>query len=91
MFKFSRKLILPLFLERRISLYQFAKKAGVSAQTLWKALNGYPVSSKVIDKIARALNIDAINFLENAQDTQDATSIFVSKEPPTPAKISLAI
>lgn len=87
MFKFSRKLILPLFLKRRISVYQFAKKAGVSSQTLWKALNGYPVSSKVVDKIARALNLDAINFLENVQDIQDATSIFASKEPPTLAEI----
>lgn len=63
MFRFKREMILPLFLSRGMTIQQLAKMAGVAYKSANKAVNGIPVSAPVADKIARALNFDAIDFL----------------------------
>lgn len=70
-FRFTRETILPLFLQSRLSVAEFARRAGVNPRTAERAVNGLPVSSSVVDKIARALNVDAMNFLV-APGTQQA-------------------
>ncbi len=67
MFKFSREKILPVFLQKQMPISQLAKKAGVHQKTATNAVQGLPVSSKVVDKIAMALGIDSIKFLEKPQ------------------------
>ena len=62
-FRFSRQTILPLFLQSRLSVTELARRAGVAPRTVDRAVNGEKVSSKVVDKIATALNIDALKFL----------------------------
>ena len=52
MFRFSRERILPIFLQ-------------VSERVIWKAVNGLPVSSKVIYGIAEALGFNPLDFLVN--------------------------
>ena len=64
MFRFSRQKILPEFLKMRMTVAQLARKAGVSQQTAQKAVNGEAVSAVIIGKIAEALNVDAMTFLE---------------------------
>lgn len=62
-FQFTREQILPLFLQSRLSVAEFARRAGVNPKTAERAVNGLPVSSSVVDKIARALNVDAMKML----------------------------
>ena len=67
MFRFSREKILPLFLQAQLSIRQLAVVAGISWTTAFKAVNGLRVSSKVVDKICKALRIDdATAFLVTA-------------------------
>lgn len=63
MFRFTRELILPLFLERRITVAELAKRAGTSHAAAWRAVNGESVGAIVAGKIAEALGIDATKFL----------------------------
>ena len=53
MFRFEREKILPIFLERRITV---AETAHMSA---WRAVNGESVGATVLSRIALALGIDA--------------------------------
>lgn len=62
-FRFTRETILPLFLQSRLSVAEFARRAGVNPKTAERAVNGLPVSSSVIDKVACALGVDAMKFL----------------------------
>lgn len=64
MFRFNRTKILPLFLQKRMTIAQLARIAGVSHQAAQKAVNGESVGAIVIGKIAEALNVEAVNFLE---------------------------
>ena len=64
MFRFNRTKILPLFLQKKITVAELARIAGVSHQAAQKAVNGQTVGAVVIAKIAEALNVDAMNFLE---------------------------
>ena len=64
MFRFSRERILPFFLKRKEPVYQLARRANCSPQTIWRALNGFPISSKAVGKIADALGVDTMEFLE---------------------------
>ena len=45
MYQFTRTKILPLFLQRRMTIRQLAKEAGVSEKTAERAINGLPVHS----------------------------------------------
>lgn len=69
MFKFTRARILPLFLQKRMTVSELSKKAEVNRRTTERAVQGLPVSSKVVDKIAGALEINAIDYLESPQST----------------------
>lgn len=62
-FQFTREQILPLFLQSRLSVAEFARRAGVNPKTAERAVNGLPVSSSVVDKIAHVLNVDAMKML----------------------------
>ena len=65
MYQFSRQKILPLFLQRQISTKQLAHEAGISHRTATRAVNGLPITARVVDKIARALDFDAMTFLDS--------------------------
>lgn len=64
MFQFSRQLILPLFLQKRMPISRLAEKAGVSYSAAEKAIQGRRISAAVVDKISTALGIDTMAFLE---------------------------
>lgn len=63
-FRFSRQLVLPLFLQSQISVRELARRSGVNPRTAERAVNGLSVSSSVVDKVARALGIDGDNVLK---------------------------
>ena len=68
MFRFSRQLILPLFLQRRMTISDLAATAGVAYQTAARAVQGLPISAKIVDKVAAALEIDALGYLSPTND-----------------------
>lgn len=63
MFRFTREKILPLFLQRQITISELAREAGVAHQSAQKAVNGLPVSANIVNRIAAALGIDAVSYL----------------------------
>lgn len=65
MFQFKREKILPLFLQRQMTVAELARKAELSHKAAYRAVNGFSVSAPVVGKTARALNFDAVDFLEN--------------------------
>ena len=58
MFRFSRELILPLFLARQMTVYELSKLAKVSYKATQKAVSGGKVTATVISRIGKALGID---------------------------------
>ena len=67
MFRFKREKILPLFLQRKMTVSELARRAGISNQTAQRAVEGEKVGAVIISKIADALNIDALNFIEERE------------------------
>ena len=65
MFKFSRTKILPLFLAKQMTTNELARKAGINYKSAYRAVNGLSITAPVVEKTARALQIDAVTFLEN--------------------------
>lgn len=63
MFKFKRELILPLFLSKGMRVGVLAKQAGLSHKAAERAVNGMPITAPVVEKIARALAINPLDFL----------------------------
>lgn len=63
MFRFNRALILPVFLNRRITIWSLAKAAGVNYRAADRAVNGLPVQAPVVAGIADALNINPLDYL----------------------------
>lgn len=63
MYQFTREKILPLFLQRRITLRQLAKEAGFSEKTVDKAVNGLPITAVVVSRIADALGVAPLDVL----------------------------
>lgn len=63
MYQFTRAKVLPLFLQRRITLRQLAKEAGVSEKTADKAVNGLPITAVVVSRIADALGVAPLDVL----------------------------
>lgn len=64
MFRFTRERILPLFLQRRMTTAELARVAGVSHKAATRAVNGLPVQADIVGKVADALNVDAVQFLD---------------------------
>lgn len=64
MFRFKRERILPLFLSRRMTVAELARKAGVSHTSAQRAVEGEKVAAPIIDKVAEILGIDAMDYLE---------------------------
>ena len=74
MLRFKREKILPLFLARQMTLRKLATVAGLSHKATERAVNGLTVTAPVVDKIARALNFDALTFLDKPAQMKEATS-----------------
>ena len=63
MYQFKREEVLPLFLQKRITVKQLARESGVTEKTVERAVNGLPVQAVVVDKIATALGVSLLDVL----------------------------
>ena len=68
MFRFARKKILPVFLQKRMTVAELARLAGIAHQSAQKAVSGELVSAVIVSKVADALRIDATEYLETPRD-----------------------
>lgn len=69
MFRFKRAKILPFFLQKQMTVSQLARKAGVAYISAQRAVDGEKVAAPIISKVAAALNIDAMEFLDGENKT----------------------
>lgn len=63
MYQFKREEVLPLFLQKRITVKQLARESGVTEKTVERAVNGLPVQAVVVDRIATALGVNLLDVL----------------------------
>lgn len=64
MFRFTRQKILPLFLQRYMTIAELARKAGVTHGSASRAVQGEAVAAPIVTKIAKALGIEPYDYLE---------------------------
>ena len=64
MFRFNREKILPVFLKKEMTIADLSRKAGVAHRSAERAVEGEAVAAPIINKIADALGIDAMEFLD---------------------------
>lgn len=64
MFRYKRERILPYFLQKRMTIAELARKAGISHQSAQRAIEGEAVSAVIIGKVAEALDFNAMDFLD---------------------------
>ena len=64
MFRFQREKVLPLFLGKMTTVFDVARRAGVDSRVVNRAVNGEPISAAGVQKIADALGVDAMEYLE---------------------------
>lgn len=64
MFRFNRERILPLFLKQKMPVAELARKAGIGQNSAQRALEGKKVAAPIVAKVAAALSIDPMEFLE---------------------------
>ncbi len=63
MYQFKRAIVLPLFLQKRITVKQLARESGVTEKTVERAVNGLPIQAAVVDRIATALGVNPLDVL----------------------------
>ncbi len=65
--RFDRQRILPVLIKRQMTATSLAQLANISRQTAMRAMEGLTVSTVVIGKVADALGIDAMEFLDGGK------------------------
>lgn len=63
MYQFKRAQVLPIFLQRQISLSKLSRIAGVSEKTIKRAVDGLPVQASVVNRICLALSVNPLDVL----------------------------
>ena len=48
-----------------MTITELARLSGISHKAAYRAVNGLTITAPVVEKTARALNFDALSFLEN--------------------------
>lgn len=70
MYRFNREKILPEFLKRQMTFQELALEAGVSPSAVSRAINGKTVRPLIVSKVAAALKIDPLKYLEGGNETK---------------------
>ena len=91
MFRFNRALILPLFLQTGMTLSELAHKAGVAYQSAQRAVDGEKVGANIIGKIAAALNIDPMQYLEGGKKMLSKKTVTITRDDGTKADVTLYV
>lgn len=88
MARFTADKIYPKFIEKGMTKTEFAELAGVSRQTLWRALDGEEISDLAVSKIAKALELDDVmEYLDYGKRGKEKVTI--TREDGTKAVVEL--
>lgn len=94
MFRFNREMIMPVFLAKRVTVTDLARLAGVAYLSAKRAVEGEKVAAPIIAKIAAALNIDPMEFLNLDNGGKHMTTkktIRITREDGTTKDVELSI
>ena len=92
MLRFDRQRILPVLIKRQMtatSLAQLAQLANISRQTAQRAMEGLTVSTAVIGKIADALGIDAMEFLDGGKNMTTKKTVTITRDDGTTREVEI--
>ena len=86
--RFTADKIYPKFLSKQMTKTKFAELAGVSRQTLWRALDGEEISDLAISKIAKALELeDVMEYLDYGKPKKE--NVTITRDDGTTAVVEL--
>lgn len=92
MFRFNRERILPLFLQKRWTVAELARRAGIAQSSAQRAVNGNSVAAPIIAKVADALGIgNVVEFLEGGKKMFSKKTIRITRDDGTTKDVELSI
>lgn len=91
MFRFNRALILPLFLQKKMTISELAHKAGVAYQSAQRAVDGEKVGANIIGKLAAALGVDPMQYLEGGKKMLSKKTVTITRDDGTTKDVELSI
>lgn len=91
MFRFNRERILPYFLQKQWTVAELARRAGIAQSSAQRAVNGNSVAAPIIAKIADALGIDAMEFLEGEKRMFNKQTVTITRDDGTKADVEISV
>ena len=91
MFRYERAKILPFFLQKKMTVAELARAAGVSHKSAQRAVNGEAVHAVVIGKVADALGIDAMEFLDGGKHTTTKKTVTIIRDDGTTKEVEIFV
>ena len=92
MFRYERAKILPHFLKQGMPVAELARKANISHQSAQRALEGKNVSAVIIARVANALGIDPMEFLEIGGESMfSKKTVTIVKEDGTSKEVEILV
>ena len=89
MLRFDRQRILPVLIKRQMTATSLAQLANISRQTAQRAMEGLTVSTAVIGKIADALGIDAMEFLDGGKNMTTKKIVTITRDDGTTREVEI--
>ena len=91
MFRFAREKILPLFLEQKMTVAELARKAGIANASAQRAVEGKKVAAPIIAKVADALGIAPMDYLDEGKTMLRKKTITIEKDDGTKKAVELSV
>ena len=89
MFRFNREKILPVFLKKEMTIADLARKAGVAHRSAERAVEGVAVAAPIINKIADALGINAMEFLDGGKIMTTKKTVTITRDDGTTREVEI--
>ena len=91
MFRFNREKILPVFLKKEMTIADLARKAGVAHRSAERAVEGEAVAAPIIAKVADALGIDAMEFLDGGKRMFNKQTVTITRDDGTKKDVEISV
>ena len=91
MLRFDRQRILPVLIKRQMTATSLAQLANISRQTAQRAMEGLTVSTAVIGKVADALGIDAMEFLDGGKHMTTKKTVTIIRDDGTTKEVEIFV
>ena len=89
MLRFNREKILPVFLKKEMTIADLSRKAGVAHRSAERAVEGEAVAAPIINKIADALGIDAMEFLDGGKNMTTKKTVTITRDDGTTREVEI--